>query len=102
MFATIFGNLTAIIQRLYSTTSKYHKDLAIVREFINFYEIPSPLRDKLEDYTKNIWAQTKGVNVKKVSDFRTSNIDVKRVQLSAIAFVCYFCFCDFFCLLTAS
>ena len=66
MFATIFGNLTAIIQRLYSTTSKYHKDLATVREFIHFYEIPSPLSDKLEDYTKNIWAQTKGVNVQKV------------------------------------
>ena len=66
MFATIFGNLTAIIQRLYSTTSKYHKDLSIVREFIHFYEIPPPLSDKLEDYTKNIWAQTKGVNVKKV------------------------------------
>jgi hypothetical protein len=68
MFATIFGNLTAIIQRLYSTTSKYHKDLSIVREFINFYEIPPPLSEKLEDYTKNIWAQTKGVNVKKVKN----------------------------------
>lgn len=67
MFATIFGNLTAIIQRLYLTTSKYHKDLSTVREFIHFYEIPSPLSDKLEDYTKNIWAQTKGVSVKKVS-----------------------------------
>ncbi|XP_046852786.1 potassium voltage-gated channel subfamily H member 6-like isoform X1 [Xenia sp. Carnegie-2017] len=66
MFATIFGNLTAIIQRLYLTTSKYHKDLSTVREFIHFYEIPSPLSDKLEDYTKNIWAQTKGVSVKKV------------------------------------
>ncbi|XP_028401335.1 potassium voltage-gated channel subfamily H member 6-like isoform X2 [Dendronephthya gigantea] len=69
MFATVFGNLTAIIQRLYSTTSKYHKDLAIVREFINFYEIPQPLSDTLEDYTRNIWAQTKGVNVKKVLEF---------------------------------
>jgi hypothetical protein len=77
MFATIFGNLTAIIQRLYSTTSKYHKDLSIVREFINFYEIPPPLSEKLEDYTKNIWAQTKGVNVKKVkSYFRISNINI--------------------------
>lgn len=77
MFATIFGNLTAIIQRLYSTTSKYHKDLATVREFIRFYEIPQPLSEKLEDYTKNIWAQTKGVNVKKVNHFVIFPADLK-------------------------
>lgn len=90
MFATIFGNLTAIIQRLYSTTSKYHKDLAIVREFINFYEIPPPLSDKLEDYTKNIWAQTKGVNIKKVSMVKT--------VLSCTGVVCFLPF--WFCMVT--
>ena len=66
IYATIFGNLTAIIQRLYSKTAKYHHDLSVVKEFINFYGIPRPLSDMLEDYTKNSWTRTKGVNLRKV------------------------------------
>lgn len=36
MYASIFGNVSAIIQRLYSGTARYHTQLLRVREFIRF------------------------------------------------------------------
>ncbi|CAB1326297.1 unnamed protein product, partial [Coregonus sp. 'balchen'] len=49
MYASIFGNVSAIIQRLYSGTARYHTQMLRVREFIRFHQIPNPLRQRLED-----------------------------------------------------
>uniref|UniRef100_A0A2K5I466 Ion transport domain-containing protein n=1 Tax=Colobus angolensis palliatus TaxID=336983 RepID=A0A2K5I466_COLAP len=45
MYASIFGNVSAIIQRLYSGTARYHTQMLRVREFIRFHQIPNPLHD---------------------------------------------------------
>lgn len=50
MYASIFGNVSAIIQRLYSGTARYHTQMLRVREFIRFHQIPNPLRQRLEEY----------------------------------------------------
>ena len=42
MYASIFGNVSAIIQRLYSGTARYHTQMLRVREFIRFHQIPTP------------------------------------------------------------
>ncbi|XP_028518006.1 potassium voltage-gated channel subfamily H member 6 isoform X2 [Exaiptasia diaphana] len=63
MYASIFGNMTAIIQRLYSQTSRHHRNLRIVRDFIQFYKIPPHLRDDLEEYFRHEWSYTKGVDI---------------------------------------
>lgn len=44
MYASIFGNVSAIIQRLYSGTARYHTQLMRVREFIRFHQVPNPLK----------------------------------------------------------
>uniref|UniRef100_A0A452RAZ3 Voltage-gated inwardly rectifying potassium channel KCNH2 n=1 Tax=Ursus americanus TaxID=9643 RepID=A0A452RAZ3_URSAM len=49
MYASIFGNVSAIIQRLYSGTARYHTQMLRVKEFIRFHQIPNPLRQRLED-----------------------------------------------------
>ena len=49
-YATIFGNVSAIIQRLYSGTAKYHSQVAKVKEFSRFHQIPNPLRSRLEEF----------------------------------------------------
>ncbi|KAJ8024583.1 Potassium voltage-gated channel subfamily H member 7 [Holothuria leucospilota] len=47
MYASIFGNVSAIIQRLYSGTARYHTQMLRVKEFIRFHQIPNPLRQRL-------------------------------------------------------
>ena len=79
MYAIIFGNLTAIIQRLYSRTARYHRELTSVKELINVYEIPSPLSNRLEEYTKNSWTRSKGAELQKVYRLRLS-LDVALVS----------------------
>lgn len=39
MYASIFGNVSAIIQRLYSGTARYHTQMLRVREFIKFHQV---------------------------------------------------------------
>lgn len=60
MYASIFGNVSAIIQRLYSGTTRYHTQLLRVREFIRFHQIPSPLRKRLEEYFHHAWNYSNG------------------------------------------
>lgn len=67
MYASIFGNLTAIIQRLYSRTSRFHKDLRVIEEFAKFHKIPNGLREDLEEYFRHEWSYTKGVDIENVS-----------------------------------
>ncbi|XP_078369357.1 potassium voltage-gated channel unc-103-like [Oculina patagonica] len=50
MYASIFGNLTVIIQRLYVQSSKQHEDLRITRDFVRFFKIPRALQENLENH----------------------------------------------------
>lgn len=50
MYATIFGNVSAMITRLYSGTTRYHSQMLNIKEFIKFHHIPSPLKQRLEEY----------------------------------------------------
>lgn len=66
MYASIFGNVSAIIQRLYSGTARYHTQLLRVREFIRFHQIPNPLRQRLEEYFQHAWAYSNGIDMNMV------------------------------------
>uniref|UniRef100_A0A8C1RRW8 Voltage-gated inwardly rectifying potassium channel KCNH2 n=1 Tax=Cyprinus carpio TaxID=7962 RepID=A0A8C1RRW8_CYPCA len=66
MYASIFGNVSAIIQRLYSGTARYHTQMLRVREFIRFHQIPNPLRQKLEEYFQHAWSYTNGIDMNAV------------------------------------
>ncbi|XP_068902393.1 potassium voltage-gated channel subfamily H member 6-like isoform X3 [Tenebrio molitor] len=66
MYASIFGNVSAIIQRLYSGTARYHTQMLRVREFIRFHQIPNPLRQRLEEYFQHAWTFTNGIDMNSV------------------------------------
>ncbi|XP_075676440.1 uncharacterized protein LOC113795069 isoform X2 [Dermatophagoides pteronyssinus] len=66
MYASIFGNVSAIIQRLYSGTARYHTQLLRVREFIRFHQIPNPLRKRLEEYFQHAWTYSNGIDMNMV------------------------------------
>ncbi|XP_014007212.1 potassium voltage-gated channel subfamily H member 7 isoform X2 [Salmo salar] len=63
MYASIFGNVSAIIQRLYSGTARYHLQMLRVKEFIRFHQIPNPLRQRLEEYFQHAWNYTNGIDM---------------------------------------
>ncbi|XP_062853794.1 potassium voltage-gated channel subfamily H member 7 [Trichomycterus rosablanca] len=66
MYASIFGNVSAIIQRLYSRTARYHLQMLRVKEFIRFHQIPNPLRQRLEEYFQHAWTYTNGIDMNMV------------------------------------
>ncbi|XP_067042348.1 potassium voltage-gated channel subfamily H member 6-like isoform X3 [Acropora muricata] len=66
MYASIFGNMTAIIHRLYSRTSRFHRDLKVIEDFVRFYKIPKSTREELDEYFRHEWAYTKGVDIETV------------------------------------
>lgn len=66
MYASIFGNLTAIIQRLYSRASRFHRDLRVIEDFVRFYKIPKATKEELDEYFRHEWAYTKGVDMETV------------------------------------
>lgn len=66
MYAIVFGNVSAIIQRLYSGTAKYHSEINRLREFIRFHQIPNPLRQRLEEYFQHAWTYTNGIDMNMV------------------------------------
>lgn len=77
MYASIFGNVSAIIQRLYSGTARYHTQMLRVREFIRFHQIPNPLRQRLEEYFQHAWSYTNGIDMNAVSNYpQTERIGV--------------------------
>ncbi|XP_016408549.1 potassium voltage-gated channel subfamily H member 2-like isoform X1 [Sinocyclocheilus rhinocerous] len=66
MYASIFGNVSAIIQRLYSGTARYHLQMLRVKEFIRFHQIPNPLRQRLEEYFQHACTYTNGIDMNMV------------------------------------
>lgn len=73
MYASIFGNVSAIIQRLYSGTARYHAQMLRVKEFIRFHQIPNPLRQRLEEYFQHSWTYTNGIDMNTVNNWSHSS-----------------------------
>ena len=91
MYASIFGNVSAIIQRLYSGTARYqfveyfmfsikymfcryHSAMQRVREFNKFYQIPNPLKQRLEEYFQHAWSYTNGIDMNMVLKVNTTRL----------------------------
>ena len=67
IYASIFGNLAAIIQRLYSQSSQQHQNLRLIRDFARLYHLPKALKESLEDHFKHEWSFNEGVDMDSVS-----------------------------------
>ena len=50
---------------LYSTF-RYHSAMQRVREFNKFYQIPNPLKQRLEEYFQHAWSYTNGIDMNMV------------------------------------
>jgi hypothetical protein len=83
MYASIFGNVSAIIQRLYSGTARYHTQMLRVREFIRFHQIPNPLRQRLEEYFQ-VSHSTAGSSTLVCSSFIEFSVENSVLVMNAI------------------
>ena len=68
MFACIFGNMTAIIERLYAGISRYQQQLNLVKEFVKFHNVPNPLQSRLKEYFKHAWVYMNGNDFHEVAE----------------------------------
>lgn len=62
MYACIFGNMVAIVQRLYSRATHYHNNMTNVREFLRFYKIPHDVQDNINNYIRREWLLSPGID----------------------------------------
>ncbi|XP_073812259.1 eag-like K[+] channel isoform X2 [Musca autumnalis] len=63
MHAVVFGNVTAIIQRMYSRRSLYESKWRDLKDFIALHQIPKELKQRIEDYFQTSWSLNHGIDI---------------------------------------
>lgn len=67
MHAAIFGNVAAIIQKLYANRVRYHSRANEIKQFIRVHHIDGDLSNRLEDYFHTTWSLSGGVDTREVA-----------------------------------
>ncbi|KAG7457488.1 hypothetical protein MATL_G00227710 [Megalops atlanticus] len=62
MHALVFGNVTAIIQRMYSRWSQYHMRTKDLKDFIRVHHLPSQLKQRMLEYFQTTWSVNNGID----------------------------------------
>uniref|UniRef100_A0A8C4X7A4 Potassium voltage-gated channel subfamily H member 8-like n=1 Tax=Erpetoichthys calabaricus TaxID=27687 RepID=A0A8C4X7A4_ERPCA len=63
MHAVVFGNVTAIIQRMYSRRSLYHTRTKDLKDFIRVHRIPKQLKQRMLECFQTTWSVNNGIDV---------------------------------------
>ncbi|XP_066586736.1 potassium voltage-gated channel subfamily H member 8 isoform X2 [Prorops nasuta] len=66
MHAVVFGNVTAIIQRMYSRRSLYQTKLRDLKDFLVLHQIPEELKQRMQDYFQTMWSLNHGIDIDEV------------------------------------
>ncbi|XP_049674786.1 potassium voltage-gated channel subfamily H member 3 isoform X3 [Accipiter gentilis] len=62
MHAVVFGNVTAIIQRLYARRFLYHSRTRDLHDYIRIHRIPQPLKRRILEYFQSTWVANNGID----------------------------------------
>ncbi|XP_038591886.1 potassium voltage-gated channel subfamily H member 4-like [Micropterus salmoides] len=62
MHALVFGNVTAIIQRMYSRRSLYHTRMKDLKDFIRVHHLPQQLKQRMLEYFQTTWSVNNGID----------------------------------------
>nr|XP_008195925.1 PREDICTED: potassium voltage-gated channel subfamily H member 8 isoform X4 [Tribolium castaneum] len=63
MHAVVFGNVTAIIQRMYSRRSLYQTKWRDLKDFFTLHSIPKELKQRMQDYFQTTWSLNHGIDI---------------------------------------
>ena len=66
MHAVVFGNVTAIIQRMYSRRSLYQTKWRDLKDFLALHQIPDKLKQRMQDYFQTTWSLNHGIDIHEV------------------------------------
>lgn len=69
MHAVVFGNVTAIIQRMYSRRSLYHTRMKDLKDFIRVHRLPQQLKQRMLEYFQTTWSVNNGINANEVRPY---------------------------------
>ncbi|XP_069504986.1 voltage-gated delayed rectifier potassium channel KCNH8 isoform X2 [Ambystoma mexicanum] len=62
MHALVFGNVTAIIQRMYNRWSLYHTRTKDLKDFIRVHHLPQTLKQRMLEYFQTTWSVNNGID----------------------------------------
>ena len=66
MHAVVFGNVTAIIQRMYARRFNYHSKTRDLKDFFRAHHVPKPLKTRMKEYFQTTWLINRGINLGEV------------------------------------
>lgn len=66
MHAVVFGNVTAIIQRMYSRRSLYQTRTKDLKDFIRVHRLPKALEQRMMECFQTTWSVNNGIDVSEV------------------------------------
>jgi hypothetical protein len=67
MHAVVFGNVTAIIQRMYSRRANYHYKTKDLKDFFRTHHIPKPLKHRMQEHFQATWSVNNGIDTNEVN-----------------------------------
>ena len=77
MHATIFGNVTALVQRLYGTRKSDHQvKWKNLKDFAILHSLPKQLKQRMEDYFQTMWSLNHGIDPMEVNSCLIISIKV--------------------------
>ena len=62
MHASIFGHVTALVQRMYARKSEYQTKLRDLNDFVMLHSVPKPLKRKMQEYFQTMWSSNHGID----------------------------------------
>ncbi|KAJ8320244.1 hypothetical protein KUTeg_001831 [Tegillarca granosa] len=66
MHAVVFGNVTAIIQRMYARRANYHSRTKDLKDFFRTHHIPKPLKHRMQEYFQTVWSMNNGIDTNEI------------------------------------
>ncbi|XP_033101746.1 potassium voltage-gated channel subfamily H member 8-like isoform X2 [Anneissia japonica] len=60
--AAVFGNVTALIQRMYARRALYHTKCKDLKDFIQSHNVPLDLKNRMQDYFQTSWSVNMGID----------------------------------------
>ena len=68
MHAAVFGNVTAIIQRMYSRKTAYQTKNQELKDFTRVHHISKPLKRRMLEFFQTTWSINRGIDPREVRD----------------------------------
>lgn len=87
MHAVVFGNVTAIIQRMYSRRSLYHTKWRDLKDFLTLHQIPKELKQRMQDYFQTMWSLNHGIDLHEVRFPSVLIVTLREVLRQVLVFI---------------